>query len=152
MTFPSPQMPPAYGAAKPQKLSWVTVPLIIQMVLTALSVVFLPFLIPFFNLATSAALNDPSLAQTDPTTSPETLKAIFTFLSASIWIIEIVTIALLAFYFLTYRAVQQGKSWGRIAAIVLFILALLNFPLGTILGVFGLIGAFDAEVTAYCNR
>ncbi|MGY2894165.1 hypothetical protein [Deinococcus sp. UYEF24] len=147
MTFPSPQMPPAYGMAKPQKLSWVTVPLIIQMVLSALGIIALPFLIPFFNLMVS----DPSFTQ-DSSSSPAELKAILVFFSASIWIIEIVAIAFLVLYFFVLRAVQQGKSWGRIVAIVFFILGLFNFPFGTALGVFGLIGAFDAEVTAYCNR
>jgi len=147
MTFPSPQTPPAYGPAQPQKLSWVTVPLIIQMVLSGLGVIALPFLIPFFNLM----LSDPSLAQ-DTTTSPAELKAILVFFSASIWVVEIISIAFLVLCFFTLRAVQQGKSWGRVVAIVIFILGLFNFPVGTALGVFGLIGAFDAEVTTYCTR
>ena len=152
MTFPSPQMTPAYGAAKPAKLSWVTVPLIIQMVLGALSVILLPFLIPFFNVLLNAASLDPTLTQSDPATSPETLKAVFALLNASIWIVEIFTIGLLVLYFFAFRAVQQGRSWGRVVAIIVFILGLFNFPFGTALGIFGLIGAFDAEVTAYCNR
>ncbi len=147
MTFSSPQTPPAYGMAKPQKLSWVTVPLIIQMVLSALGVIALPFLIPFFNLM----VNDPSFAQ-NGTSSPAELKAALVFFSASIWVIEIVAVAFLVLYFFTFRAVQQGRSWGRIVAIVMFILGLFSFPFGTALGIFGLIGAFDAEVTAYCNR
>ncbi len=151
MTFPSPQMPAAYGAAKPAKLSWVTVPLIIQMVLGALSVILLPFLIPFFNVLLNAASLDPTV-QSDPATSPETLKVVFAVLNASIWIVEIFTIGMLVLYFFAFRAVQQGKSWGRVVAIIVFILALFNFPFGTALGIFGLIGAFDTEVTAYCNR
>ncbi|WP_407570112.1 hypothetical protein [Deinococcus altitudinis] len=147
MTFPSPQTPPAYGMATPQKLSWVTVPLIIQMVLSALGIVALPFLIPFFNLM----LSDPSFTQ-DSSSSPAELKAVLVFFSASIWVFEIIAIAFLVLYFFTLRAVQQGKSWGRIVAIIIFILGLFSFPLGTALGIFGLIGAFDAEVTAYCNR
>ena len=147
MTFSSPQMPPAYGLAKPQKLSWVTVPLIIQMVLSALGIAALPFLIPFFNLM----MSDPTFTQ-DSSSSPAELKAILVFFSASIWVFEIIAIAFLVLYFFTFRAVQQGKSWGRIVAIIIFILALFSFPLGTAIGIFGLIGAFDAEVTAYCNR
>jgi hypothetical protein len=147
MTFPAPQMPPTSGLAKPQKLAWVTVPLIIQMVFGLLSIVFLPLLIPVFNLAA----NDPSSLQ-DSGTSPADLKAILVFFSAFIWVFEVVAVGFLALYFFAFRAVQQGKSWGRIVAIVVFILALFNFPFGTLLGVFGLIGAFDAEVTSYCNR
>ena len=152
MTFPSPQPSPLYGAAKPAKLSWVTVPLIIQMVLGALSVVLLPFLIPFFNVLLNAASLDPTLLQSDPATSPETLKVVFAVLNASIWVVEIVSIGFLVLYFFAYRAVLQGRSWGRVVAIIVFILALFSFPFGTALGIFGLIGAFDAEVTAYCNR
>ncbi len=147
MTFPSSQMTPASGLAKPAKLSWVTVPLIIQMVLLALSIVLLPFLIPLINLAAS----DPTVLQ-DSSTTPAQIKAVLLFFAASIWIIEILSIGFLVLYFFAFRAVQQGKSWGRIVAIIVFILALFNFPFGTALGIFGLIGAFDTEVTAYCNR
>ena len=147
MTFPSPQMTPAYGAAKPVKLSWVTVPLIIQMVFTALGIVLLPFLIPLINLAAS----DPTVLQ-DSTTTPAQIRAVLSFFAASVWIIEVVSIGMLVLYFFAYRAVQQGRSWGRVVAVIVFILALFNFPFGTALGVFGLIGAFDAEVTAYCTR
>lgn len=147
MTFPSPQMPPASGLAKPAKLGWVTVPLVIQMVLLALSIVLLPFLIPLINLAASG----PTVLQ-DSSTTPAQIKAVLLFFAASIWIIEILSIGFLVLYFFAFRAVQQGKSWGRIVAIIVFILALFNFPFGTALGIFGLIGAFDTEVTAYCNR
>lgn len=147
MTFPSPQMPPASGLARPAKLSWVTVPLIIQMVLLALSIVLLPFLIPLINLAAS----DPTVLQ-DSSTTPAQIRAVLLFFAASVWIIEILSIGFLVLYFFVFRAVQQGRSWGRIVAIIVFILALFNFPFGTALGIFGLIGAFDTEVTAYCNR
>lgn len=147
MTLPSPQMPSASGLAKPAKLSWVTVPLIIQMALLALSIVLLPFLIPLINLAAS----DPTVLQ-DSSTTPAQIRAVLLFFAASVWIIEILSIGFLVLYFFAFRAVQQGRSWGRIAAIIVFILALFNFPFGTALGIFGLIGAFDTEVTAYCNR
>lgn len=147
MTFSSPQMPPASGLAKPAKLSWVMVPLIIQMVLLALSIVLLPFLIPLINLAAS----DPTVLQ-DSSTTPAQIRAVLLFFAASVWIIEILSIGFLVLYFFVFRAVQQGRSWGRIVAIIVFILALFNFPFGTALGIFGLIGAFDTEVTAYCNR
>ena len=147
MTFPSPQTPPASGLAKPAKLSWVTVPLIIQMVLLVLSIVLLPFLIPLINLAASG----PTVLQ-DSSTTPAQIRAVLLFFAASVWIIELLSIGFLVLYFFAFRAVQQGRSWGRIVAIIVFILALFNFPFGTALGIFGLIGAFDTEVTAYCNR
>ena len=88
----------------------------------------------------------------DASTSPESLRLALGFISGFVWVIELFNIALLVLYFFTYRGVQQGRSWARVVAIIVFILALLNFPIGTALGIFGLIGAFDAEVTAYCNR
>ena len=122
-------------------------PLIIQMVLLALSIMLLPFLIPLINLAAS----DPTVLQ-DSSTTPAQIRAVLLFFAASVWIIEILSIGFLVLYFFAFRAVQQGRSWGRIVAIIVFILALFNFPFGTALGIFGLIGAFDTEVTAYCNR
>ena len=101
MTFPSPQMPPASGLAKPAKLSWVTVPLIIQMVLLALSIVLLPFLIPLINLAAS----DPTVLQ-DSSTTPAQIRAVLLFFAASVWIIEILSIGFLMLYFFAFRAVQ----------------------------------------------
>jgi hypothetical protein len=150
MTFPTSQMPPSYGPSKPEKLSWVTIPLIIQMVFGALSVIFLPFLIPVFK----AIISDPSFA-TSMNESGSTAvdpKTVLAFISSFIWVIEFFNVAMLVLYFLTYRGVQQGKGWARIVAIIVFILGLANIPVGTLLGIFGLIGAFDAQVTAYCNR
>ena len=150
MTFPAPQMPPAYGLAQPQKLSWVTIALIVMIVLQVLTILLLPLALPII----SAIANSPSTyTGTDSSSmNPADLKMVFSFISASIWVIEIFQIGLGILYFFIYRAVQQGRSWGRVAAIVVFILGLFNFPLGTLLGIFGLIGAFDTEVTAYCNK
>ncbi|ULH15051.1 hypothetical protein MF271_13955 [Deinococcus sp. KNUC1210] len=127
----------------------MTVPLIILLVLQVLGILFLPLILPFL----SAILNSASVnTDTANSLSPTDLHTILTFVSASIWVVEIVQVGVAVLYFFTLRAVQQGKSWGRIVAIVMFILGLLNFPVGTLLGVFGLIGAFDQEVTAYCSR
>ncbi|GGR12600.1 hypothetical protein GCM10008957_26950 [Deinococcus ruber] len=124
-------------------------PLIILLVLQILGILFLPLILPFLSaiLNTASASND-----TANSLSPSDLHTILTFVSASIWVVEIVQVGVAVLYFFTLRAVQQGKNWGRIVAIVMFILGLLNFPVGTLLGVFGLIGAFDQEVAAYCNR
>ncbi|MEK6550692.1 MAG: hypothetical protein AAB329_07630 [Pseudomonadota bacterium] len=40
------------------------------------------------------------------------------------------------FYFLLGRAIKQHKEWGRVAGIVLGILMLAGFPIGTILGAY----------------
>ncbi len=133
----------------PPRLSYVTVPLIILLIFQVLGVVLLPLLLPFF----SAVMNSPSITSgSDTNLSPTDIRGILTIISASIWVVELFQIAFAVLYFFTWRAVQQGRNWGRVAAIVLFILALFSVPFGTLLGIFGLIGAFDAEVTAYCNR
>ena len=150
MTFPVPQMTPAYGLTKPEKLSWVSIPLIVLLVLQVLGILLLPLILPFISAIASAP--DLATGTKGATTDPATIKMVLGFVSASIWVVEIFQIALAVLYFFAYRGVQQGKSWARIAAIVLFILGLFNFPLGTLLGVFGLIGAFDAAVTAYCDK
>ena len=151
MTFPPASPQPGYARSTPQRLGWVTVPLIILLVLQILGILFLPLLLPFLTAimhsATVTVNNDPAT-----NLSPDTIQTILKFVSASIWVVEVIQVGVAVLYFFTLRAVQQGKAWGRIVAIVMFILGLLNFPVGTLLGVFGLIGAFDQEVTAYCSR
>jgi hypothetical protein len=41
---------------------------------------------------------------------------------------------------------RRRKPWSRIAGIVLGALALMNFPLGTLLGVYGIVKLVDDEV------
>ena len=147
MTFPSdgPALHPA--SMPPQKLSWVTVPLVLMMVLQALGVLLLPLLVPLLHYVAGS----PSALQNGGT-SPADVGAVLRLLSASVWVIEVLQVASLVWSFLTLRAVQAGRNWGRTSAVVLFVLGLLNIPIGTLLGVFGLIGAFDPEVTRYCSR
>ena len=152
MTFSPSSPPPGYVRSTPPRLSWVTVPLIVMLVFQVLGILFLPLLLPLF----SSLMNMPSAAlngvNTDTNLSVTDIRTIVAFFSAFIWVIEVVQVAFAVLYFLTLRAVQGGRSWGRIVAIILFILNLLSFPVGTVLGIFGLIGALDPEVTAYESR
>ncbi|ADV68572.1 hypothetical protein [Deinococcus maricopensis] len=125
----------------PQKLSWVTTSLIITMVLGVLGLLLLPFLGGFLNMVLGASSENAQELQ---------IARLFT--GASLWVSGLVGIAWLVFEFFTFKALQAGKSWGRIAAIVIGIISLLNFPIGTILGIFMLIGAFDPDVQRYASR
>lgn len=129
--------------ARPEKLPWVTIPLIVQLVFTLLGLLVLPFMgaiIPFIV---------PDAQSGFTTQDADTVRSIIGITTV---VSGVFIVAWAAFVFFTLRAVQAGKSWGRVAAIVVFVLALLNFPFGTILGIFGLIGAFDPEVQRYISR
>ncbi|WP_350243178.1 hypothetical protein [Deinococcus sonorensis] len=127
---------------QPEKLNWVTVPLIVLMVFQVLAVILVPLVWP---LITAILSGDTTLASQD-------VQLARTVTGSAIAVAEVVQLIILVFTFLTYRAVVQGRSWGRIAAVVLFVLNILNFPFGTLLAVFGLIGAFDPDVQRYCSR
>lgn len=49
------------------------------------------------------------------------------------------------FHVVTAKAMRDKKSWARVAGIVLGILMLGSFPLGTIFGIFILIGVFEKD-------
>lgn len=132
---------------KPQKLSWVTTALLIMFILQLLGLLLLPFLAPFINTVLGAAATDP----TNGITSDQ-LGILRIFTGATLWVSFIFAAAWAVFVFFTYRAIGQGRGWARIAAIVIAILALLNFPIGTVLGVLILIGAFDPDVQRFASR
>ncbi len=133
---------------KPQKLSWVTIPLLVSVALSILGMLSLPFLGLVLNSFFGAAIGDASTSAADA----QTLGWVRFFTGSTLWVIFFFSLAWTVFQFFTYRAVNEGKSWGRIAAIVIAVLGLLNFPLGTALGVFMLVGAFDPEVQQYARR
>ncbi|WP_420594746.1 hypothetical protein [Deinococcus sp.] len=133
---------------KPQKLSWVTVPLIVSMILGVLGLLILPFAGAVISAAYGLAAADTATTASDL----QALGFVRFFTGATLWIIFFFSLAWLIFQFFTYRALNEGKSWARIAAVVIAILGLFNFPLGTVLGIFMLIGAFDPEVQQYASR
>ena len=63
-----------------------------------------------------------------------------------------ITVGLILWLYFTRRAVLEGRSWGRVSSIVIGVLSLLIFPVGTVMGIFMLIGAFDRQVVAYTSR
>ncbi|ANE44278.1 hypothetical protein [Deinococcus puniceus] len=132
---------------KPQKLSWVTTPLLIMFILQLLGLAVLPFLAPLVNSIANTAATDPTSGIT-----ADQLGLLRVFTGATLWVSFIIAAAWAAFTFLTYRAMGQGRGWARVAAIVIAILGLLNFPIGTILGVLILIGAFDPDVQRFASR
>lgn len=133
---------------KPEKLSWVTIPLLISVVLSVLGMLSLPFIGVLLNIVFGAAINDSSTSAADA----QTLGLVRFFTGSTLWIIFFFSLAWTVFQLFTYRAMQEGKGWARIAAIVIAILGLLNFPIGTALGVFMLVGAFDPAVQQYASR
>lgn len=52
-------------------------------------------------------------------------------------------------YFVVAWGLWKGQGWARIVAIILAILSLLNFPIGTIIGIIILIYLFKDDVKAY---
>ncbi len=54
-----------------------------------------------------------------------------------------------ALYFLTAWGLWTGQNWARIIAIILAILGLLNFPIGTVISIIILIYLFKSDVKAY---
>lgn len=54
--------------------------------------------------------------------------------------------------FLTAQAVEKKESWSYTAAIVLGILMLFSFPIGTVLGILILIGIFSDEGKAWFDK
>lgn len=129
----------------PEKLSWVTVPLIINMVLNVLALLSLPFLGALFNMVFSAST-------ADPTVKPEDLQILKFLSGGTLWFLGFLTIFSTWLHWFSYQSLKQGKAVGRTIAIVLGIFNLLNVPIGTLLGIFILVGAFDPAVQRYASR
>ena len=131
--------------SRPPKLSYVTVPLLIMLVLQVLSLLALPFLGALLSAATNSATPSPDVSAQD-------LALVKMLSGTGLWIVGLLMAAWAAFQYFVYRGMLEGKSWARIAAIVVGVLALLNFPIGTILGILILVGAFDQDVQRYASR
>lgn len=69
-----------------------------------------------------------------------------------LWLSFAITAILILWLYFTRRAVLEGRSWGRVSAIVIGVFSLLIFPIGTVLGIVMLIGAFDKQVVAYTRH
>lgn len=132
---------------KPQKLGWITVPLLIMLVMQVLGLIALPFVVPLLSAAVGSAANDPGSGL-----SPRDLSLVQSLTGTALWLVLLLGLLWAALIYFTSRAVSDGKSWGRVAAIVIAVLGLLNFPIGTVLGVLILVGAFDPEVQRFFSR
>ncbi|ABF46165.1 hypothetical protein [Deinococcus geothermalis] len=128
---------------RPARLAFLTVPLLIGLIYNVISLLSLPFSGETLNIL----LNDLSVASGQPPVvlSPEQILTV-------LWVSFFLTAGLILLLYFTRRALLEGRSWGRVSSIVIAVLSLLIFPVGTVLGVIMLIGAFDRDVQAYTSR
>lgn len=59
---------------------------------------------------------------------------------------------LAAFYLLSAFGLIKRTSWGRVLGVIVCILSLINIPIGTIIGIFGLFALFGAPELFGNNR
>lgn len=142
MTSPSSPRPLPTGP-RPARLAFLTVPLLISLFYNALSLLALPFMGETVNTVLADVAK--TTGQPLPPLGQEQINAV-------LWISFFLTSVVILLLYFTRRAVLEGREWGRVASIVLAVLSLLAFPIGTLLGIVMLIGAFDREVQAYTRR
>lgn len=141
MPTPNSTQPPS---VRPPRLAFLTVPLLAALFVNAIELLLLPFQ-GQQTIADSQALVAQLLGQKLP---PLTNGEIQTML----WVMFAVTALIILWLYFTRRALLEGRRWGRVSAIVIGVLSLLILPIGTVLGVVMLIGAFDRDVTSYASR
>lgn len=145
MTAPhSPQQ--KSSGPQPPRLLFLTLPLLIGVFYNAISLLTLPFTAPTLT-DIMARINEQAGTSGLPPVqlSPDQLQWV-------LWLSFAITAALILWLYFTRRAVLEGRSWGRVSAIVIGVFSLLIFPIGTVLGIVMLIGAFDRQVVAYTQR
>ncbi|WP_029479388.1 hypothetical protein [Deinococcus frigens] len=131
---------------RPQRLLFITLPLLIGTLYFALQLLTVPFSGPLLNdvmLQINERFSNSGIPPVQ--LAPEQLQWV-------LWISFAVFALLILWLYFTRRALLEGRSWGRVSAIVIGVLSLLALPIGTVLGVFILIGAFDRDVMAYTRR
>lgn len=75
-----------------------------------------------FIISIAAAIAIPAYAQSQPIAVP-------------IWIVFFCAVGLSVFYLFVGAGVKSHKPWAKVAAVVLSVLALFNFPVGTLIGI-----------------
>lgn len=125
---------------------FITIPLLVGIFYNAFQLLTVPFsgqLLPEI----MAQVNERFAASGTPAIvlGPEQLQWV-------LWISFAIFALLILWLYFTRRALLEGRSWGRVSAIVIAVLTLLIFPIGTVLGIVMLIGAFDQDVVAYARR
>ncbi|EYB66743.1 hypothetical protein DEIPH_ctg077orf0006 [Deinococcus phoenicis] len=118
-------------------------PLLVGLFYNAISLLTLPFSGDTLNRVLEQL--DAATGQPPVTLTPEQVMTV-------LWVSFFLTAALILLLYFTRRAVLEGRSWGRVASIVIAVLSLLLFPVGTVMGIVMLIGAFDRDVQAYTRR
>ncbi|MFC4638148.1 hypothetical protein [Deinococcus hohokamensis] len=134
---------PIPSGPRPARLSFLTVPLLIGVIYNGLSLLVLPFSGPRINDMLAEVSGQAGLSPLQLT--PEQV-------TATLWTSFFLTAAIVLLLYFTRRAVLEGRSWGRGASIVIAVLSLLIIPVGTLLGIVMLIGAFDRDVQRYVSR
>ncbi|GGL66095.1 hypothetical protein GCM10010840_00010 [Deinococcus aerolatus] len=145
MTAPtSPEQKPL--GPRPPRLLFLTLPLLIGVFYNAISLLTLPFTGPTLT-DVLARLNEQAATSGLPPVqlSPDQLQWV-------LWLSFAITAVLILWLYYTRRALLEGRNWGRVSAIVIGVFTLLVFPVGTVLGIFMLIGAFDKQVMAYTRH
>lgn len=145
MTAPTPHPDQPAHLPRPPKLAFIIVPLTVFLVWNAIELLILPFngeatIRESYKLASSV------LGGSVPPLTTEQIRLTLWFTFAFLYL-------LILWLYNTRRGLLEGKRWGRTSAIVLGLLSLLAVPpLGTVLGIFMLIGAFDRDVTRYASK
>ncbi|WP_309573152.1 hypothetical protein [Deinococcus sp.] len=135
--------PPTESTPRPPRLAFLTVPLLIGLFYNAISLLTLPF--------SGGTLNE-MLAQLNAASGLNPIQLTPEQIQLTLWISFALTAVLILWLYYTRRAVMDGRSWGRVSSIVIAVLSLLLFPIGTVLGIVMLIGAFDRAVVNYTSR
>ena len=143
MTNPTPRPTDTPPENRPPRLSLLTIPLLLSLVVSAFYLLVVPFLGPHLN---------EIMAEYDRIYKTSTPPLPAELINSVLWTTFFFLAAVILWLYSTYRALLLGKSWGRVSAIVIAVFSLLNFPIGTVLGVIILIGAFDRDVTRYTTR
>lgn len=64
-------------------------------------------------------------------------------------VVALVLVAFGVIYLLTAKGVKEKKNWAKILGIIVGVLSLFSFPIGTILGIFILIGLTGDEANSW---
>ncbi|AWT36468.1 hypothetical protein GCM10008956_19880 [Deinococcus arenae] len=142
MTVPTPS-PTTPRGPLPPRIGFLTVPLMINLIYSAITLLFLPFAGPTLTDTTSEMVKQMGIP--DLTVTPAQVQT-------ALWISFGLTTLQILWVYYTRRAVLDGRNWGRVSSIVLAVFSLLIPPIFTILGIVMLIGAFDKQVVAYTSR
>lgn len=135
--------PPQAPGIRPSRLAFLTVPLLVGVLYNGISLLTLPFQGPTLNAL---------LAQMSASASLPAMQLTPEQIQLALWVSFFLTMVLVLWLYFTRRAVLEGRRWGWVSSLVIGVLSLLVFPIGTIMGIVMIIGAFDRDVRAYASR